>query len=69
MISQHPAKFGGYKYCGSRGLMLLVIEEQDSTYTTNVLPHRDQEIGQLEQLRKCPCKDVSTITIKCYSKL
>ena len=69
MVSQHSAKFGGYRYCGSRDLRLLVIEEPDSIYTTNIYPHRDQEIGQLVQLRTFYCKDVSTVTINCYSKL
>ena len=31
MVSNHPAKFGSHKHCGSSDLMLLVIEEQDST--------------------------------------
>ena len=38
MVSNHPAKFGSHKHCGSRDLMLLVIEEQDSTCSlTSVL--------------------------------
>ena len=30
MLRHHPAKFGGYRHCGSED-KFLVIEEQDST--------------------------------------
>ena len=31
MVSQHPAKFGGSRLCGSANIMFTVVEEQDST--------------------------------------
>ena len=30
MVSHHSAKFGGHRHCGSRGIMLLVAEEENS---------------------------------------
>ena len=32
MVSQHSAKFGSNRYCDTRDIKLLVIEEQDSSY-------------------------------------
>ena len=29
MVSHYPEKFGGYRYCGSRDLMVLLVVEQD----------------------------------------
>ena len=29
MVSKHPAKFGGHRYCGSRNMTFLVVEGQD----------------------------------------
>ena len=37
MVSRHPAKFVGHKYCVS-GYMLLVVEEQDLTCSHLNLP-------------------------------
>ena len=31
MVSHHPAKFGGYRYCGSGDMMFVVVEGQDTT--------------------------------------
>ena len=31
-VSHYPAKFGGHGQCGSRDMMFLVVEGQDSTY-------------------------------------
>ena len=30
MVSHHPGKFGDHKHCGSRDMMFLVVEGQDS---------------------------------------
>ena len=30
MVSHHSAKFGGHRHCGSRDIMLLVSEEENS---------------------------------------
>ena len=30
MVSNHPAKFGGRRRCGSEDIMFLVVEEEDS---------------------------------------
>ena len=30
-VSHHPAKFGGHRHCGSGDIILLLVEEQDST--------------------------------------
>ena len=32
MVSQHTAKFGGPRHCGSGDLMFFVVEGQHSTY-------------------------------------
>ena len=31
MVSYHPAMFGGYRPCGDRDIILLVVEEWDPT--------------------------------------
>ena len=31
MVSHHTVKFGGHRQCGSGVVMLVVVEEQDST--------------------------------------
>ena len=31
MVSHHTVKFGGHRHCGSGVMMLVVVEEQDST--------------------------------------
>ena len=31
MVSQHPAKLGGYRHCGSGDMMFVVVEGKDST--------------------------------------
>ena len=32
MVSQHTAKFGGARHCGSGDMMFFVVEGQHSTY-------------------------------------
>ena len=31
MVSQHPAKLGGHRHCGSGDMMFVVVEGKDST--------------------------------------
>ena len=31
MVSHYPAKFGDHSHCGSRDMMFLEVEEEDST--------------------------------------
>ena len=31
MISHHSVKFGGHRHCGNGDIMVLTVEEQDST--------------------------------------
>ena len=33
MLSNHPAKSGGHRHCGSRYMMFLMVEEEDSLCT------------------------------------
>ena len=33
MVSHHPVRLGGHRHCGSRDIMFLVVEEQDSAYS------------------------------------
>lgn len=49
MVSNHPAKFGSLKHCGSRDLMLLVIEEQDSN--VHLLPSLSRDFQRTGVLR------------------
>ena len=30
MVSNHPAKFGGHRHCGSGDIIFLIAEEEDS---------------------------------------
>ena len=38
MVSHHPANFGGHRYCGRGDIILLVVDEQDSTCSRLNLP-------------------------------
>ena len=33
MVIHQTTKFGGHKHCGSGDIMLLIVEEQDSTFS------------------------------------
>ena len=42
MVSHHPSKFGGQRYCGGGDITFLVVEEQfaDIGHTTFAIPSR-----------------------------
>ena len=64
MVSDHPAKFGSHKHCGTGDMMFLVVEEQDWKYAKNHTNNSDPGHTHLKYQLEKSLKKLSPVRPK-----